>query len=160
MKTSTPLLSLKRMLCVLLIVLIGLLSAPGLVLAGPEGQDAAQQGEVVVNGSFEDNDDTKPLIPDSWTPKNLSGTDGIACTNASEGSCSLTITGNGTSKKVIQKITTPGTSGDYTLSFDTRGQKVSGSGSYLVKLKFFFTNGITKTYQIKITNTGTFGWTH
>jgi hypothetical protein len=122
------------------------------------GGDPGGGSNLITNGSFEDNDDPTPLIPDGWTPKGLKGTDHIDCASANDGFCSFTIKGGDTTKRLTQQIRTAGTAGSYTLRFDTRGQNVAGSGSYLVSAKFFFTSGDTKSYKLKVGNAGSFGW--
>jgi hypothetical protein len=116
---------------------------------------------LITNGSFDDNATPTPLAPDGWTGKGLSAnTDGVDCINVSHGDCSFSLKGSGKAKKLVQKITTSGPEGEYSLSFDTMGTGIGSSGSYMVKLKFFLTNGDKKSYKIKVTNTGDFGWVH
>jgi subtilisin len=131
-----------------------------LTTSGPVWSFTALDNNLITNGSFEVNIDPTPLAPDSWTPKGLqASTDGVDCDEANLGVCSFTVTGNGKAKKLVQKIIMTGTAGSHTLSFDTKGQGIAGSGSYMVKLKFFLSNGDKKSYKIKVTNTTTFGWT-
>jgi hypothetical protein len=109
--------------------------------------------ELIANGSFET--DAEPNnIPDMWTAKKMQipGSDYIDCvTVPTDGACSFTILGNGTGKKLVQKIITSGVSTDtFVLSFDTKGTTVPNSGSYIVKVKFFYTNGDKQTFKIKV----------
>jgi hypothetical protein len=117
---------------------------------------------LIVNGSFEENGDAAPLVPDGWTPKKLwlSSDDGIDCTAFTDGACSFRIKGAGIGKKLVQVIASPGSAGTYTLSFDAMGEDVAGSGNMMVKLRFVLTNGDKKTYKIKVTDTRDFDWTH
>jgi CSLREA domain-containing protein len=116
---------------------------------------------LIPNGSFEDNDDPTPLAPDGWTPKKLQLTtvDGLDTTTFTDGAQSFRIKGNGTGKKLIQVITTPGAAGNYTLSFDAMGEDVGGSGNFMVKVKVFLPNGDKKNFKIKVTDSGDFDWT-
>jgi hypothetical protein len=59
----------------------------------------------------------------------------------------------------MQTLNTAGTTGSYTLRFDARGAGVGGSGNFLLKVQFVLSNGDKKTYKIKVTQTGDFGWT-
>jgi uncharacterized delta-60 repeat protein len=116
---------------------------------------------LIPNGSFEINVDPTPLAPDGWTPKKLQLTtvDGLDTTTFTDGAQSFRIKGNGTGKKLIQVITTPGAAGNYTLSFDAMGEDVGGSGNFMVKVKVFLPSGDKKNFKIKVTDTGDFGWT-
>jgi uncharacterized delta-60 repeat protein len=115
---------------------------------------------LIPNGSFEDNDDPTPLVPDGWTAKKLqlSTVDGLDATTFTDGARSFRIKGNGTGKKLIQLISVPGTAGSYTLSFDALGDNVGGSGNFMVKVKVFLPSGDKKNFKIKVTDTGDFGW--
>jgi hypothetical protein len=114
---------------------------------------------MVTNGSLEDNDDPTPLIPDDWTAKGLNASDQLDCASASDGVCSFTITGTGKGKKLTQTVNSAGTAGSYSLRFDARGAGVGGSGKFLLKVEFVLGNGNKKTYTVKVTQTGDFGWT-
>jgi hypothetical protein len=116
---------------------------------------------LIVNGSFEDDDDATPNRPDDWTAKKLTASDGIDCTSlASDLDCAFFFVGNGTGKKLMQTIMLSGLSGDdFVLSFDTRGEDVAGSGAYIVKVKVFYSGGDAKTFKKKVTDTGDFVWT-
>jgi hypothetical protein len=123
---------------------------------------ACSPASLLVNGSFEDDDDPTPLLPDGWkgSKLKLGAGDGIDCASAFDGACSFFITGNGTGKKLSQVVAVSGSSGDhYALSFATRGTGVGSSGTYIVKVKVTFNNGKSATFKKKITLTGIFDWT-
>jgi subtilisin len=117
---------------------------------------------LISNGSFE-TDVESDDIPDGWVAKKwvIPAQDGITCSDATDGLCSIYMMGNGNGKKLTQTITTSGSAGDdFILSFDAAGSSVPAKGSYTVKIKMFLTNGKKATFNLKVTNTGTFDWTN
>ena len=98
-----------------------------------------QSGNLIANPSFE-NDLNSDLVPDGWSAKHFTTSDGVICGDGSyqaTGSCSLKLTGNGKTKSIKQTVSlNVDDLGGYKSSFVVTPIDVVG-GSISLTLKMF-----------------------
>jgi hypothetical protein len=85
--------------------------------------------------------------------------DGKSCASAFAGSCSFTLTGNGTQKLIVQTINRAGIAGDdINASVYATTSHLMVGGTYQFRVTVYYTDGTNQVATVNLSS-GTYTWT-
>jgi hypothetical protein len=106
--------------------------------------------EVIKNGFFD------VFIPNWWRGNRLASVDGVDCTTAVTGTCSMKLVGNGTQKQLYFATPLSGSAGDE-LNFLLLNRAEGSNRPFYTKVVLIYTDATQEIFRL-IPTKGTHGW--